>query len=149
MEGKHIKNDNFHPIIQFRKGQTFLAKSNNMARLSVIRILQYSCQHSEIICLPTGIAATVVGLFPKQRRKLKNDRITYNICGLVHSTNINTAETTTPLRYTFATASFFYTRKKEGGSVAKVPELHNHLNTVGAHFANASEFGAYYREYPY
>lgn len=70
MEGKHIKNDNFHPIIQFRKGQTFLAKSSSIARLSAIAILQCSWQHSEIICLPTGIAATVtIGLFPKQRRK--------------------------------------------------------------------------------
>lgn len=42
MESKHIKNDNFHPIIQFRKGQTLLTKSNNTARLSLIRIYIYS-----------------------------------------------------------------------------------------------------------
>lgn len=149
MEGKHIKNDNFHPIIQFRKGQMFLAKSNSTARLSMIVVLQYICQRLEIVCLPTGIAATFPGLFPKQRRKLKNYRIRYGICGLLHSTSVDTAEMTSVFRHAFAAASFVYTRKKEERSVAKVPELHNHLNTVGANLANASELSAYYREYPY
>lgn len=57
---------------------------------------------------------------------------------------------TTVFRNTFAAASFVYARKKkEESSVAKVPQLHNHLHTVGADLANASELGAYYREYPY
>lgn len=70
-------------------------QSNCRARLSVMEILYYSREHSEIICLPTGIAVTAVGLFPKQRRKVKNDRITRSIYGLVHSTGVDTAEVTT------------------------------------------------------
>lgn len=114
MEGKHIKNDNFHPIIQFRKGQTFLAKSNSTARLSVIGILQYSCQHSEIGCLPTGTARNVVGLFPKQRRKLKSDRIAHSIYGRARSRNVDAAEMTALFKSTCS--CIFCLRKKERGT---------------------------------
>jgi len=99
MEGKHIKNDHFYPIIRFRKGQMFLAKSNSMARLPIIGILQYWCQHSDIICLPIGIAVTIVELFPKLRRKLENDRITDSICGTVRSPNVDITEMTTVFRH--------------------------------------------------
>lgn len=150
MEGKHIKNDNFHPIIQFRKGQTFLAKSNSPARLSVIGILQYSCQHLEIICLPTGTPVTLVGFFPKQRRKTEELQncvrclwlSTFNKCWYCrddHCFQEHICSCLICLRK----------KKKEESSVAKVPQLHNHLHTVGADLANASELGAYYREYPY
>lgn len=61
MEGKLIKNDNFHPIIQFRKGQTLLTQS---ARLSLISIYIYSTVVASRNHLSTGITVTVVGLFP-------------------------------------------------------------------------------------
>lgn len=145
MEGKHIKNDNFHPIIQFTKGQTLLTKSNNTARLSLIRILllQYNCQHLEIICLPKDIAATIVGLFPKQRRKLDNYRIMYNIIGPVSINLCQYCRDATVFRHTFPIASFVYTRKRDGSQMEKVPELHNHLSTVGAELANTAEPCAY------
>lgn len=129
MEGKHIKNDNFHPIIQFRKGQTLLANSDSMARLSIIGILQYSCQHSEIICLPTGITVTVLELFLKQGRKLTNDRSTHRIYGLLHSTDVDPAEVTTAFRLIGRCILCLCKNKREKFSGK---ELHKHLNTIGA-----------------
>lgn len=122
------------------KGQTFLTKSNSMARLCVIGILQYSYQHLEIACLPTGIAVTIVGLFLKQGRKLNNYRITYSTCSLVRSTNIDKADMTAIFRHICSFIICLHKKKKS--SVAKVIELHNNLNTVGVDFANASELGA-------
>lgn len=87
-------------LFNLEKDRQFPTKSNSRSRLSVIGILQYNCQHLEIICLPTGIAVTVVGLFLKQRRKLKNDRILSTICGLTHSTDVDTAGMTAGFRHT-------------------------------------------------
>lgn len=143
LEGKHIKNDNFHPIIQFRKGQMLLGKSNSMARLSIIGILQYSCQHPEITCLPTGITVTILGLFLKQRKKLTNDRSMHRIYGLVHSTDVDPAEVTIAFR--LADASFVYARIKEkfSGKGARTTQTFKYCRGWSWF---VSEFGAYYCE---
>lgn len=145
MEGKHIKNDNFHQIIQFRKGQMLLAKSNSMARLSVIGILQYSCQHWEIICLPTGITVTVLGLFLRQGRKVTNDRSMHRIYGLVHSKDVDPAEATTAFRLTFRCILCLCKNKIEkfSGKGARTAQTFKYCRGWSPF---ASELGGYYCE---